>query len=166
MDLKGKHYITIRVKGYGNIKLELDESVAPITVNNFIKTVKSGYYDGNNFHRLVKGFVIQGGDLTGTGNGGGKEYIKGEFKENGVENNLKHTKGVVSMARASDPNSASTQFFIVLKDSSFLDGKYAAFGKIIDGWDNIEKIEEDIKAILEANEAYNEEKNVFSLYTP
>ena len=124
--------------------MELYKDTAPITVNNFIKIVKSGYYDGNNFHRLVKGFVIQGGDLTGTGNGGGKEYIKGEFKENGVE-----TKGVVSMARATNPNSASTQFFIVLKDSLFLDGKYAAFGKIIDGWDNIEKIEEEEKVTNE-----------------
>lgn len=141
--------VAMKIKGYGSIVMELYKDIAPITVNNFIKIVKSGYYDGNNFHRLVKGFVIQGGDLTGTGNGGGKEYIKGEFKENGVENNLKHTKGVVSMARASDPNSASTQFFIVLKDSSFLDGKYAAFGKIIDGWDNIEKIEEEEKVTNE-----------------
>ena len=147
MDLKGKHYITIRVKGYGNIKLELDESVAPITVNNFIKLVNQKFYDGLTFHRIIDGFMIQGGDPLGDGTGGSEETIKGEFSDNGVENPLKHTRGAISMARSSDPDSASSQFFIVQKNSEFLDGQYAAFGTVLDGMDIVDKICED--AIVE-----------------
>ena len=121
--------------------MELYPDIAPNTVANFISLVKKGFYDNNTFHRLVPGFVLQGGDPTGTGTGGPGYTIKGEFSANGYENNLKHEKGIVSMARTSSSNdTAGSQFFIMLDKSEYLDGQYAAFGKIIDGWSNIEKI--------------------------
>ena len=121
--------------------MELYPDIAPNTVANFISLVKKGFYDNNTFHRLVPGFVLQGGDPTGTGTGGPGYTIKGEFSANGYENNLKHEKGIVSMARTSASNdTAGSQFFIMLDKSEYLDGQYAAFGKIIDGWSNIEKI--------------------------
>lgn len=119
---------------------ELYPEVAPITVENFKKLVEEKFYDGIIFHRVIKGFMIQGGDPTGTGMGGSKETIKGEFLANGCVNNLKHTKGVISMARTMDPNSASSQFFIMHQDSPHLDGQYAAFGKVVEGLDVIDEI--------------------------
>ncbi len=136
--------VALHIENYGSVVMELYPEIAPNTVNNFIYLVKTGFYDDNTFHRLVPGFVLQGGDPTGTGTGGPGYQIKGEFSKNGVENNLKHTKGVVSMARSGYSNdTAGSQFFIMLDDASYLDGDYAAFGKVIDGWNNIEQIVEN-----------------------
>ena len=137
--LTGKHYVEMKVKDYGTIELELDSDVAPITVTNFINLVNSKFYDGLTFHRIIDGFMIQGGDPLGNGTGGSKT-IKGEFSENGVKNSISHVRGVISMARSSDYNSASSQFFIVQKDTTSLDGQYAAFGKVISGMDVVDKI--------------------------
>ncbi len=145
--LKGKHDVVITVKDYGVIELELDADVAPITVTNFIDLVKDKFYDGLTFHRIMDGFMIQGGDPEGNGTGGSKNTIKGEFSSNGVENNISHKRGVISMARSQDNNSASSQFFIVQKDSTFLDGKYAAFGKVTKGMDVVDKIAKDAEPI-------------------
>ena len=131
------------IKKYGSIVIELYPDVAPNTVNNFIYLVKSGFYDNNTFHRLVEDFVLQGGDPTGTGTGGPGYTIKGEFTSNGIESKLRHTERVVSMARGTDKNSAGSQFFIMLGEAPELDGDYAAFGKVIDGWDNILRIVEN-----------------------
>lgn len=124
------------------IKAELYPDVAPITVANFEKLIKEGFYDGLIFHRVIPGFMIQGGCPEGTGMGGPKERIKGEFLANGVVNNLKHTRGVLSMARTADPNSAGSQFFIMHADAPHLDGQYAAFGKVIEGMDAVDEIAE------------------------
>ena len=133
--------VALYIEKYGSVVMELYPDVAPNTVNNFIYLVKEGFYDNNTIHRLVPGFVIQGGDPTGTGTGSPGYQIKGEFSNNGFENNLKHTKGIVSMARGAYSNdSAGSQFFIVLDTAEYLDGDYAAFGKVIDGWENIENI--------------------------
>lgn len=138
--------VAMYIENYGSIVIELYPEIAPNTVSNFISLVKTGFYDNNTFHRLVPGFVLQGGDPTGTGMGGPGYTIKGEFENNNFENNLKHEKGVVSMARtAQSYDSAGSQFFIMLEKSSYLDGDYAAFGKVIDGWDNIERIIETEK---------------------
>lgn len=138
--LTGKHYVEMKVKDYGTIELELDSDVAPITVTNFINLVNSKFYDGLTFHRIIDGFMIQGGDPLGNGTGGSSKTIKGEFSENGVKNSISHVRGVISMARSSDYNSASSQFFIVQKDTTSLDGQYAAFGKVISGMDIVDKI--------------------------
>ncbi len=132
--------IVIEMHDGGTIKIELDEKVAPITCANFKKLVNEHFYDGLIFHRVIKDFMIQGGDPTGTGMGGSKETIKGEFASNGVNNPLKHTRGTISMARSQNPNSASSQFFIVHKDSLYLDGNYAAFGKVVEGMETVDKI--------------------------
>jgi peptidyl-prolyl cis-trans isomerase B (cyclophilin B) len=124
----------------GVIRLELEPEAAPETVANFVKLVNEGFYDGLTFHRIIPGFMIQGGDPEGTGMGGSDESIKGEFAENGWDNSIKHTKGVISMARSGDPNSASSQFFIVHETSPHLDGKYAAFGRVIAGQDVVDSI--------------------------
>lgn len=145
--LKGKHDVVITVKDYGIIELELDADVAPITVTNFIDLVKNKFYDGLTFHRIMDGFMIQGGDPEGNGTGGSKNTIKGEFSSNGVENNISHKRGVISMARSQDNNSASSQFFIVQEDSTFLDGQYAAFGKVTKGMDVVDKISKDAEPI-------------------
>ena len=137
----------ITVKDYGTIKLELDEGSAPITVANFIKLAQSGFYDGLTFHRIMDGFMIQGGDPLGTGMGGADEKIKGEFKQNGVDNPISHVKGVISMARAKDPDSASSQFFITVADDTFLDGAYAAFGRVTEGLEIAEQIAKDAKPL-------------------
>lgn len=132
---------TIKVKDFGTIEAELYPDKAPNTVNNFIELANSGFYDGLTFHRVVKGFMNQGGDPEGNGTGGPGYSIKGEFSSNGYEaNDLKHTKGVLSMARANDPDSAGSQFFIMAEESSNLDGQYAAFGKVINGLDVVEAI--------------------------
>lgn len=133
--------VAIKIKNYGVIVAELYPNVAPNTVNNFVNLIKEGFYDENTFHRLVPGFVLQGGDPTGTGNGNPGYKIEGEFTENGFTNNLKHTEGILSMARATDYNTAGSQFFIMLKEATHLDGNYATFGKIIDGMNIIKKIE-------------------------
>lgn len=132
--------VNIEMRDYGTINIELYPDVAPITVNHFIKLVKDGFYDGLTFHRVVSGFMIQGGDPTGTGKGGITETIKGEFSLNGVENPLKHERGVVSMARGETYDSASCQFFIVHKTDPTLDGRYAAFGRVINGMDIVDRI--------------------------
>lgn len=138
--LSGKHYVNINIKDKGTIKVELDADSAPISVTNFVNLAKSGFYDGIVFHRIIGGFMMQGGDPTGTGMGGAEEKIKGEFSSNGVENPLSHTRGAISMARSQDPDSASSQFFIVHQDSLFLDGDYAAFGYVIEGMDIVDDI--------------------------
>ena len=122
------------------IKIELDDKAAPITAANFRKLVKEGFYDGLTFHRVIKGFMIQGGDPTGTGMGGSSKTIKGEFSSNGVNNPLKHTRGVISMARSMNPDSASSQFFIMHQDAPHLDGSYAAFGKVVEGMEAVDEI--------------------------
>lgn len=139
----GSVYVEINVKDYGTVRVELYADVAPVTVKNFITLAESGFYNGISFHRIVEDFVIQAGDPTGTGYGGSEENIYGEFSANGVENDLSHKRGVISMARtASDMNSASSQFFICTEDSEFLDGQYAAFGCVIDGMDVVDAIDE------------------------
>lgn len=137
--------VAMKIDGYGAIVMELYPDVAPNTVNNFISLVKSGFYDNNTFHRLVTGFVLQGGDPKGDGTGGPGYHIQGEFSSNNFTNNLKHTKGIVSMARSTLPNTAGSQFFICLGTASSLDGSYAAFGKVIQGMDVIDKIEKSAK---------------------
>lgn len=138
--LTGLHHVTIDVQDYGTIFLELDADTAPISVTNFINLANEGFYDGLTFHRIISGFMIQGGDPNGNGTGGSEKTIKGEFSANGVENDISHVRGVISMARANDPDSGSSQFFIVHEDSTFLDGQYAAFGHVTDGMDVVDAI--------------------------
>ena len=128
------------MKNGDTMKLELYPEAAPITVENFLKLVEQGFYDGLIFHRVIPEFMIQGGDPQGTGMGGAKDKIKGEFIANGVNNPIKHTRGVISMARSQMPNSASSQFFIMHKDAPHLDGQYAAFGKVVEGIETVDKI--------------------------
>lgn len=132
--------VSIDMGNYGVMELELFPEVAPITVENFLKLVDEKFYDGLIFHRVIKDFMIQGGDPTGTGMGGSKEKIKGEFMQNGVKNTLEHTKGVISMARSQMPNSASSQFFICHTNTPHLDGGYAAFGVVVSGIEVVDKI--------------------------
>lgn len=134
--------VTITMENGDVIKAELYPEIAPISVNNYISLINKNYYDGLIFHRVIKGFMIQGGCPDGTGMGGPGYSIKGEFSQNGVENNLKHTEGVLSMARAMHPDSAGSQFFIMHKNSPHLDGSYAAFGKVTEGMDVVNKIAE------------------------
>lgn len=134
--------VQIEMENGKKIKIELYPDAAPITVANFEKLVKKGFYDGLIFHRVIKDFMIQGGDPTGTGMGGADEKIKGEFIINGVNNMVRHERGVISMARSADPNSASSQFFIVHKTSPHLNGQYAAFGKVVEGMDVVDEIAE------------------------
>ena len=132
--------VRITMQDGGVIDLELDAQAAPITVENFLKLVKDGFYDGLTFHRIIPGFMIQGGCPDGTGMGGPGWHIKGEFARNGVPNPIKHTRGVISMARAMDPNSAGSQFFIMHEDAPHLDGGYAAFGHVVAGMDVVDRI--------------------------
>ena len=146
--LTGKHHAEIVIAEYGKLELELDADIAPITVTNFVNLAKKGFYNGLTFHRIMSGFMIQGGDPNGDGTGGSEETIKGEFKSNGVENTMSHKRGVISMARTqNDPDSASSQFFIVQADSDFLDGDYAAFGKVTAGMDIVDKICQSVQPI-------------------
>lgn len=138
--LSGKIAAEIEIESYGTIKLELDADTAPITVTNFVKLAKDGFYDGLTFHRIMEGFMMQGGDPEGTGMGGSSETIKGEFIQNGVANTISHTRGTISMARSSAYDSASSQFFIVHEDSTFLDGAYAAFGHVTEGIEVVDKV--------------------------
>lgn len=132
--------VQIEMENGGIIRLELDAAAAPLTVANFEKLVRSGFYDGLIFHRVISGFMIQGGDPLGSGFGGSDENIKGEFLANGVANPISHKRGVISMARSQDPNSASSQFFIMHEDGTFLDGQYAAFGHVVEGMDVVDAI--------------------------
>lgn len=143
LSARGKHNIVISVKDYGDIEVELDGDSAPVTVGNFISLAEKGFYDNLTFHRIISGFMIQGGDPQGTGRGGSGKNIKGEFSANGCNNNLSHTRGAISMARARDYNSASSQFFIVHKDSPHLDGSYAVFGYVTSGIEIVDRICED-----------------------
>ena len=144
--LTGKHHAEIIVQDYGTIKVELDADQAPITVQNFIDLANSGFYDGLTFHRIIEGFMIQGGDPNGDGTGGSGHTIRGEFTQNGVNNTLSHTRGAISMARSSAMNSASSQFFIVHEDSTYLDGSYAVFGYVTEGMDVVDAIATSVTA--------------------
>lgn len=139
------YYADIDIKDYGMITVQLDQSAAPKTVGNFISLAQSGFYDGLTFHRIIEGFMMQGGDPEGNGTGGAEKTVVGEFSANGHNNPISHKRGVISMARANDPNSASSQFFIVHQDSEdSLDGKYAAFGHVISGMEVVDKICETV----------------------
>ena len=138
--LTGTHHAAITVKDYGEIDVELDADTAPITVTNFVKLVQDNFYDGLTFHRIIDGFMIQGGDPNGDGTGGAEDTIKGEFSSNGFENGLSHTRGVVSMARTNVKDSASGQFFIMHGDADYLDGNYAAFGRVVEGMEYVDEI--------------------------
>jgi len=144
--------VTIEMESGKIIKIELYPKVAPNTVNNFISLVNKGFYDGTIFHRIIPGFMIQGGDPDGTGMGGPGYSIAGEFTKNGFENNLKHTPGVISMARTNAPDSAGSQFFLMVADSPHLDGLYAAFGKVSEGMDVVNEIVEIVKDNRDAND--------------
>ncbi|MBE6071553.1 MAG: peptidylprolyl isomerase [Clostridium butyricum] len=152
--------VTMKIKDYGTVKLELYPEVAPNTVNNFISLSNSGFYDGLKFHRVIKGFMIQGGDPDGVGTGGPGYSIVGEFTSNGFANSLKHTKGVISMARSNNPDSAGSQFFIMSEDAPHLDGEYAAFGKVISGIEVVENIE---KVDTDSNDAPKEDVVIESI---
>lgn len=138
--LSGKHYVNINIKDKGTIKVELDADAAPVTVTNFVNLVKEGFYDGLTFHRIIKDFMMQGGDPTGTGMGSSDKTIVGEFASNGVENPISHTRGTISMARSNLPDSASCQFFIMHQDGTYLDGDYAAFGHVTEGMEIVDDI--------------------------
>ena len=140
MENMQKPIVTIEMENGEIIKIELYPSKAPETVNNFISLINKGFYDGLFFHRTIPGFMIQGGDPEGTGMGGPGYGIKGEFSNNGVENSISHLRGIISMARSTNPNSAGSQFFIVTDDSTFLDGQYAAFGCVLEGMDEVDRI--------------------------
>lgn len=138
--VEGSYTAVIEIEGYGTITLELDAAAAPVTTENFVSLARECFYDGLTFHRIIEGFMIQGGDPEGNGTGGSEQTIKGEFRENGVENSLSHTRGAISMARSNDYDSASSQFFIVHEDSTFLDGSYAAFGYVTEGIEVVDAI--------------------------
>ncbi|MCI1665249.1 MAG: peptidylprolyl isomerase [Atopobiaceae bacterium] len=140
----GLHHATIEVADYGTISVELNAVIAPITVANFAKLVNEGFYDGLTFHRVISGFMIQGGDPNGNGTGGSDQTIKGEFSQNGVVNTISHVRGTISMARSSSYDSASSQFFIMQADNTSLDGSYAAFGHVTDGLDVVDSICEKV----------------------
>lgn len=141
--VNGRHHVVINMVDYEPITVEIYADEAPITASNFLKLAGEGFYDGLTFHRIISGFMIQGGDPLGNGMGGSEETIKGEFASNGVENPLSHTRGAVSMARSQFPDSASSQFFIVHEDSTYLDGDYAVFGYVTDGMETVDAICED-----------------------
>ena len=143
--LYGTHTAMMTIKDFGDVKLELYGDIAPVTVANFVKLINNGFYNGLTFHRAIEGYMIQGGDPNGDGTGNTATRIYGEFKNNGFENKLSHKKGVISMARSRDYNSATCQFFIMVGDETRLDGDYAAFGKVIEGMDIIESVMTSIK---------------------
>lgn len=141
------YFADIDIEGYGVITVKLDQDSAPITTENFVALAEDGFYDGLTFHRIIAGFMMQGGDPTGTGMGGSDENIVGEFSMNGYSNTLSHTRGAISMARSMDPDSASSQFFIVHEDSTFLDGQYAAFGYVTEGIEVVDRVCEEARPI-------------------
>ena len=140
LDSEVTYYADIDIANYGIITIKLDQSAAPVTCANFVDLAKNGFYDGLTFHRIIEGFMMQGGDPSGDGTGGSDNNIVGEFRSNGYENELSHKRGVVSMARAQDPNSGSSQFFICHADSDFLDGDYAAFGVVTSGIEVVDAV--------------------------
>lgn len=142
--LTGLHHVEIEIENYGTLALELDADTAPVSVTNFVNLANDGFYNGLTFHRIISGFMIQGGDPLGNGTGGSDTQIKGEFASNGVENSISHKRGVISMARSNEPDSASSQFFIVHQDSTFLDGEYAAFGQVTEGMEIVDQICGDV----------------------
>lgn len=144
-NLLPKPKVEIIIKDYGTIQVELDRENAPITVENFLNLIEDKFYDNLTFHRIIKGFMIQGGDPKGNGTGGSKKTIKGEFSANGIDNKLSHVRGTISMARSEEYDSASSQFFIMHEDNLGLDGNYAAFGKVISGMEVVDKIAENTK---------------------
>lgn len=150
--------IEMSIKDYGVIKLELYEDVAPITVKNFVNLVNDKFYNGLTFHRIIKGFMIQGGDPNKDGTGGSNNNIKGEFTSNGVKNNLKHERGVISMARSNDMNSASSQFFIMQETNNSLDGNYAAFGKVTSGMKVVDEIANNLSSLGDSNGIIDKDK--------
>lgn len=145
--LSGKHHVKINMKDLGTIEVELDADQAPITVTNFVNLAKDGFYDGLTFHRIMEGFMMQGGDPNGNGTGGSDQEIKGEFSHNGVNNTLSHTRGAISMARTTVPDSASSQFFIMHQDGTGLDGEYACFGYVTSGMEIVDEICENAVVI-------------------
>ena len=149
-DEKTDEVAVITIRDFGTIEVALDRSAAPETVDNFVKLAGDGFYNGLTFHRIITGFMIQGGDPDGNGTGGSPNTIKGEFSNNGIQNPISHVRGTISMARTSDPNSASSQFFIVHQDSQFLDGDYAGFGHVISGMDVVDAICEKT-AVIDGN---------------
>ena len=155
--MTGKHHVLLTVKDLGEITIELDADQAPITVTNFLKLVNNKFYDGLTFHRIIDGFMIQGGDPLGNGTGGSDEKITGEFEGNGIKNNISHVRGVISMARGTDRNSASSQFFIVQKDSTYLDGQYAGFGHVTKGIEVVDKVVESVNGKVGKNGAVSTE---------
>ena len=140
LDPAATYYADIDIADYGVITVQLDQAAAPVTCANFVELAESGFYDGLTFHRIIAGFMMQGGDPLGNGTGGSENNIVGEFASNGIENDLSHERGVISMARSGDPNSASSQFFICHEDSDFLDGDYAAFGVVTEGLDVVDAV--------------------------
>lgn len=161
----GLHHVEIEIENYGTIKVELDGDAAPITVENFLSLAEDGFYDGLTFHRVVDGFMIQGGDPEGNSSGGSGKTIKGEFAANGVENSLDHTRGAISMARSEEYDSASSQFFIVQEDSSFLNGNYAAFGYVTEGIEIVDQICADTPVINEIGLVAKENQPVITSIT-
>ena len=141
------YFADIDIEGYGVITVKLCQDSAPITAENFVTLAEEGFYDGLTFHRIIAGFMMQGGDPTGTGMGGSDDNIVGEFRINGYSNNLSHTRGAISMARSMDPDSASSQFFIVHEDSTFLDGQYAAFGYVTEGIEVVDRVCDEARPI-------------------
>ena len=159
-DISGKYYAELSIKDHGIIKLELDGDTAPITVDNFMTLSKEGFYDGLTFHRIINGFMMQGGCPYGDGQGGSGKVIKGEFSANDVENDISHLRGVISMARKPNGNdTASSQFFICHQDSTFLDGNYAAFGRVVEGM-------EIVDAICESAQPYDENGSIAAKNQP
>ena len=158
----GIHHAEIEIKDYGTVSVELDGDTAPITVQNFMDLAEAGFYDRLTFHRIMDGFMIQGGDPNGDGTGGSGQNIVGEFEANGYANSIAHIKGVISMARAQDPNSASSQFFIMVEDSPYLDGMYAAFGHVTEGQDVVDKIAADAKPLDDNGTIAPEEQPVIT----
>lgn len=146
-NMSGKVNAVIEIENYGTIKVALDADAAPITVENFVNLANNGFYDGLTFHRIINGFMMQGGDPLGNGTGGSDKNIKGEFNNNGVKNDLSHTRGAISMARSQMPDSASSQFFICHQDATFLDGDYACFGYVTEGIDVVDKVCESAEPI-------------------
>ena len=147
LDNNKTYFADIDIEGYGVITVKLDQDSAPITTENFVSLAEEGFYDGLTFHRIIAGFMMQGGDPTGTGMGGSDETIVGEFRMNGYSNDLSHTRGAISMARSMDPDSASSQFFIVHEDSTFLDGQYAAFGYVTEGIEVVDRVCDEARPI-------------------
>lgn len=140
LDTEATYYADIDIADYGVITIQLNQEAAPVTCANFVELAESGFYDGLTFHRIIAGFMMQGGDPLGNGTGGSENNIVGEFSSNGIDNDLSHERGVISMARSSDPNSASSQFFICHENSDFLDGDYAAFGAVTEGMDVVDAV--------------------------